>query len=102
MSEHAKHVLTLVIQTWIGLGLLVVLIWVIVGQFRESEAEYQERRVRERREEDQRARQVQRQRRLLAQADFVESAPEDIRQRLQREAEALGFLDDDDQPRTAA
>lgn len=95
MSEHAKHVVALVVQTWIGLGVLVVILWAIVGQFRESEAEYQERRVRERREEDQRARQVQRQRRLLAQADFVESAPEDIRQRLQREAEALSDYEDD-------
>lgn len=95
MSEHAKHVLALVFQTWIGLAVLVVLIWVIVGQFRENESDYQERRVREQREADRRARVLQRQRKLLAQADFIESAPEHERQRLQREAEALSDYEDD-------
>jgi sensor domain CHASE-containing protein len=38
---------------------------------------------------------VDRQRRALAIADMIEAAPEHEKQRLQREAEALGYLDDD-------
>jgi cell division protein FtsI/penicillin-binding protein 2 len=102
MSPHTKHVLIVIVQTWIGLGLLILVLWLIfVGQF-SNESERQARRLRERREEAERARRLQRQRKLLAQADFIESVPEHERQRLQREAEAMGFLDDDDQPRTAA
>lgn len=95
MSPHTKHVLAFAIQGLVGLIVLALLLWAIVTQVRESESDYQARRLRERREEAETARRLQRQRRLLAQAEFIESVPEDIRQRLQREAEALSDYEDD-------
>ena len=45
---------------------------------------------------------VLRQRRMLKVADRIAALPEHEKQRLQREAEALGFLDPDDAPKLAS
>ncbi len=65
-----------------------------VGGLLHDAAERQEAEVK--RQQTERAARIERQRRLLAFADAIESEPESTRLRMYREAEALGFTDQDD------
>lgn len=93
-------------QLLVGAIFLLISIGATATAYQEWRASYdrrqRERAARAERVRSEKERSVERQRRLLAIADVIADAPIHEQQRLQREAEALGFLDDEGTPPWAA